>query len=251
MKIRTEQNLPDVNGVIRRDPFSGALQLETKVIDGTTTTVVGSASGSIPNAGQMMIQAQNGPRPPVFGPNVMNVPNAGSIMPTQGSSGDVSVIATMIGGGKPLALIANGQTTDIVGVGDYLGRRRITRIVSQGIEFSDGGRLSVAARASSTLAQPTLMNQQTPGESGVMTTPMQNVGTSRQGGQQNPIQEITPTQNQPTSQPSADANGVNGVPSMNPVQYNFGGLPTPSPGSSPAVINRLFTPPPAPPKTGP
>jgi len=242
MKIHSEPRLPDVNRVIRRDPFSGVIVATLQSPNGSVVSASGLPPGDVPNPGQINVAPQNGPRPPVFGPNVMQVPNAGTITPNDGSSADISVIATMTGNGKPLALIANGTSTDIVGVGDVLGRRKITRIVSQGVEFADGGRLSVTSRSSVT--SPGIL----PPNAGNLIPTSSNAGSGFLPGAQPQRQETVPIQ---TQQSQSNGNGLNGVPSSNPTQYNFGSLPTPAPGTTPAQINRLYTPPPSAPKTGP
>ena len=236
MTIDSAPKLPDVNKIIKRDPFSGApvdKNAPQKQFENTGQNIQNTL---VPNPGQINITPQNGPGAPVFGPNTKPDPTVGTVFSDNGNSqADIFVIATMIGSGKPLALIANGKSTDIVGVGDSLGSKKIRRIVSQGIEFVDGTRLGVEHRTQIQFSLPLGQNQQTVPDPGI------------------PVNQIKPTVNQnkipysygqnnnPTDNRSTDP--IN-QPST-PPNYNFGPLPTPLPGRTPASIPRLFTPPPS------
>ena len=235
--ISSKPNLPDVKSVIRRDPFNGA-PVDKDSPNANKSASPGSPGFSapaniisnVPNAGTIF----GGPNIPVFGPGAMQVPNAGSIVPGGGAvASEVTVSATMIGNGKPLALIANGTTTDIVGVGDAIGSRIIRRIVSQGIEFEDGSRVSVVHNSGQ--STPTIQNTDAlNNNSSIQVDPSQSVPNANQ--QKNRINGLN--QSLPTTTNS------NNVPVINPTPYKFGASPTLSPDQTPAPINRLYTPPP-------
>lgn len=230
MTIEAGPKLPNVNSVIKRDPFSGA------PVDKDSPALQNGMPNGVPNPGQIQINPQIvpqiGPQAPVFGQRQIDVPNVGSIVPMgDNQTSEISVIATIIGTNKPMALVSNGKDTEVVQVGNYLGSHKIRRIVAQGIEFDDGTRLSVVHQTKSqTYSQN---NQQ-------ILNPQQN-NTSTQYNNQNINSNTTNNQQQIQTQ-TQQQNLINNVPTANPVQYNFGPPPTPAPGTTPATINRLYTP---------
>jgi hypothetical protein len=235
LAIAAVPNLPSVAGTIKRNPFDGA---PSTVALATSSP---SALANVPTPGLTPM-----PGTPTTG---IGVPNPGGNLDI-GSTGDPSavvaansttsmiyVISTVVGDGRPpLAMLQNGPDTDIVGIGDMIGRHRITRIVPQGIEFDDGSRLAVAAAPASDASGNTTGGNQN-GQNG-----QTSLGTM-------PAPQVNQTTPQPNTteapQPAATsgASAPNGPPVINPSPYTFGPLATPQPGTTPAPVPHFYPPP--------
>jgi hypothetical protein len=232
MSIAAVPNLPSLSGSIKRNPF-----------DGVPATASPDKSTNVAFAPNVTITPM--PGTPANGTNVpnpganLNVGQTGdpsAVVAAGDAAGMVYVISTVIGDGRPpLAMLRNGDDTDIVGVGDTIGRHRITRIVPQGIEFEDGSRLAVAASPAADGGQHSadgLQSNESPYGNGV---------SAPQG---NTTPAPGPSSGALSGTSSNSSSTQNGIPVINPSPYQFGPLATPQPGTSPAPVPHFYPPPP-------
>jgi hypothetical protein len=190
---------PDLSHLITRDPFSGA----------PGTTVIASVQIT-PKPLPSMVPA------PAAGGN--GVPNIGGT-PTDGVLYVRATIVSHDPSHPSLALLQNGQSIDVVRVGDTLGDKKVTQIVTSGILLSDHSFITIAATpGAGTPITPAIR----PMATAIPTPPV--LGTPQP--QVTPVVEyVYPAypQTRPTPVPPE-----NGMPTVNPQPYTFGATPNPS-----------------------
>jgi hypothetical protein len=214
--------LPDVAAAIRHNPFDGAPAPPSTSVQPTKAgeppsqqpiLVPGSptSAGSVPNPGGDL--------------DVGTTADASAVLASSGDSAAIYVLSTVVGNGRPpLAMLRNGSDTDIVGIGDSIGKRRITNIVSQGIEFSDGSRLAIAAAPAG--------SSPTPPPSRLQSAPPATSTAPPLG----PAPRATSTVKPPLLL------NASGAPIIQPSPYQFGPLATPAPGTTPAPVPHYYLP---------
>jgi hypothetical protein len=180
MHLIAPPNLPDAVARISRNPFSvPAADAGKPDVAGPTTPGAATVQPPLP----ALAVAQTGAVTPAgLVPNPggdVSVAAAGGMVPDNGSA-MISVIGTVIGNGHaPVALVHNGTEIDYVHVGDYLGTRRVTAILAQGIEFDDGSRLAIATTSNPEqrkLTKPVESTPPSPGLTNGPQTPMPAAG---------------------------------------------------------------------------
>ena len=248
MIIERPPNLPDVRKIIKQDPFASTpitvsivkntlsnqngQNPNLPVTNGNGTSIVGvgntsdliptfrsgvtpTSSTVVPNPGSVNIPQFNGSIPSGVGPQ-------GSVI------GQIYVIATIISGdGSASALLKNGNTTDVVKVGDYIGSSKIIRIVEKGIEFSDGSRIAVSP-APNDISVAESMPKNSQGTANSMTMPTSS----------DPNTLLAPSAAQSNAN-QAQSSG-NGAPTIDRAPYQFGPASTPVPGTTPAPVPRYY-----------
>jgi hypothetical protein len=230
LTIAAIQNLPTVASTIKRNPFDGVPATPSPAAapnsGGTATAVVTPMPGTpllgagVPNPGANL--------------NIGSTGDPSAVVAQGDVAATVYVISTVTGDGRPpLAMLKNGNDTDIVGVGDMIGRHRITRIVPQGIEFDDGSRLAVASSPSDGGQN----SQQNPSGS----NPYGNNTSGAQQAPEAPVAAPTPGPN--TASTNSAGSSPSGPPVINPSPYTFGPLATPIPGTTPAPVPHFYPPP--------
>lgn len=257
--------LPDAVEMIKRDPFVGGPVIhdstqQTQGSDGQQVSAVPGivAMPAVPPPPRVtppslfpIVPSPGTPSIPGFpGSGGSNVPNPGSLVPPgSASSATMTVVGTVVGGGRPpVAMISDGSHVDFAHVGDSISGKKITAIVSQGIEFSDGSRVAVSAGTTNT---PTAQPSPSQGDRILMDPP---VAAPRGSSNTTQTPGAYPTAFDPrnlgnpalaTARPQTNPfDSVQGAapPTLTPGNYPFGGPPTLSPGESAAPLPRYVQP---------
>jgi hypothetical protein len=230
-------DLPDVAAVMSKDPLTPIP--EKAASRALTLAQIIAAGNTRPDAQQSVVNVPafpSGLQVPNPGPNGMPM---GTITNQSAASPDIYVVTTVVGGRRPArALIQNGSDTEIVNVGDQIGTRRITRIVTQGVEFDDGSRVAVSPGQNSGVSAET----DTFSTKGAGAQATQSGAIAGVTGGTPPITTPVTAAPQIPNQPTVQSNGT---PVVNASPYPFGPLPTPAPGTTPAPVPHYFGPQPA------
>lgn len=109
---------------ISRDPFVPEQPTRAKLEGSALRVGQGSEIGVVlpPNAGAL----QNGPIPPLIG-----------------ASPSAPIVRAVILGNPPRALVEDGGTVRVLGIGDRIGELAVAGITADGITLSDGSRLTL------------------------------------------------------------------------------------------------------------
>jgi hypothetical protein len=147
--------VPNVAGVIRRDPFAGkpperatAGLMPSSALRSEGFTALGDDRANTRGDAALAIAS---------GSAGVTVPNIGaepSVVAQVSAPTLTLALRATITGPNPVAYVANGSVMDIVRVGDTLGDRRIAKIDLRGIAFADGTRLDLPEISLSSPRQP-------------------------------------------------------------------------------------------------